>query len=85
MDDKKARVEFLINKFREIIEKNHWHDNTDIYEENGYEGLLVYGQNGRFYQFSYRSDENWSINMFPRDIYGRKFWHGHGRGWEDVK
>ena len=81
MENEKERRKFLIDKFRELIEKNNWHENTDIYALNGYEGLIVYGENGRFYQFNYKSDDNWSINMFPRDIYAKMFWYGAGKGW----
>lgn len=43
---------------------------------NGWEGLLVWGDDGRFYQMSYKSVANWTITMFPYDMYGNKEWNG---------
>lgn len=79
------RKQFLIEKFRSIIEKNHWHDNEDIYEyeqlSEDEDLLFVYGHNGRFYEFVYKSDDNWCISMYPSDPCNILVWHGLGKGW----
>lgn len=43
---------------------------------NGWEGLLVWGYDGKFYQMSYKNADNWSITVFPYDNYGMKEWNG---------
>jgi hypothetical protein len=74
----------IINKFRNITPKRAWTENEDIYEMQG--GMLaVYGANGRFYTFTYNDDDHWVKTEYPHDIYGRKVWHGFGKGWEDVQ
>ena len=79
------RKKFLIEKFRELIEKNHWHGNEDIYEYDEKSDLLeVYGHNGRFYIFAYDSDDDWQIDMHPNDPINRRFWHGVGKEWEVI-
>lgn len=83
--DKKTRLKEMMEIYRSLIPKTDWHDNEDIYELNGADGLLVYGENGRFYQFNYKSDDRWTITEAPYDMYNRKKWLGFGKGWVDKK
>lgn len=82
--DKNERKKFLVEKFREKIEKDSWHDNEDIYELDDVGQLRIYGHNGLFYIFNYVDDGAWSISKYPKDFSGKKIWHGLGKGWEDV-
>lgn len=74
----------MIRKYREIIEKNNWHENEDIYELYSENALVIYGHNGRYYIFGYKNDDVWVIKMYPADIQNKKVWHGFGKGWEDI-
>lgn len=68
--DVKARKLLLIDKFEEHF------DIGGETELNGMEGLLVWGNDGLFYQMSYKTDTSWNITMFPYDIYSKKEWDG---------
>lgn len=81
---KDEKLEYLVSKFREKIEKNSWHDNEDIYVLVSAYTIYVYGHDGKFYGFTYMGGDDWVISTRPKDPYGKKVWHGLGRGWEDV-
>lgn len=68
--DEKTRLRELIDFF--CLKMGWEFEDTDLYELNGYEGLLAWGADGLFYQMNYKSDSVWHITMFPYDIYGKR-------------
>lgn len=77
---------FLIEKFQEVTPKKNWREIRDIYEYNPDNGLLyIWGNDGWYREFVYTNDENWEIHVYPRDIRKKRFWHGYGKGWEDIE
>lgn len=67
-------IEFFNSKFDKSFD-------DAIFELNGYEGLIVYGSDGMFYQMSFKSADVWNISMWPYDIYGKRVWNG--KEWMD--
>lgn len=74
--DEKTRKHELTEVFFKLAGATFDMD-SDIFHQfecelNGWEGLIVYGPSGLFYQMNYKGPDIWSITMFPYDIYGRK-------------